>query len=471
MGSLLVGSAYGQEAKTENQVASQLTLSEAAKRFFQTEPTVAAARLNVAVNDVSVLAARDRFAISLSGTPDVRGQFLSGGPDQRRGLTGSATGAFKMQDRLGGEFTASLEGHAVSDPSFFIPGQGLSATLQYGVPLVRNRLGALWEMEALAAEASVNSAKAAQQAAHLQRCGAFLHLFVTAHSLQEQRDILNELLKLRERNFQRTSADFNKKLLTRLDYLASKSDLVAARQRLEALTGIQKGSLAALFVAMGEAAPSSEIALADEAAARAEKAVERDFEHPELQAFSAFSSAAQKRAAAVERKFSPELSIIPGVGAWGYSNYFFINSIRPTTDLWAGVSVGVDWPVVAPGRKYEPLSLRRQADEFTAKKEERRRQLSSSRERALANVSAAREQLALLEERVELAQAQLTEARATYLSGRLPFQDFLQHFVVYEESRLQRAVLNLELARAEIEAMVALGSEPTVCTQNSGGMP
>ena len=461
---LLASASEGKTDDAQPDERAHLSLRDAAQRFFATDPSVLASHIAVAAATIGTSAARDRVALSVGMEPGFRGDFGSVGGKTIVLGAGDLPTSMSVTDPWGGAFDVTASAHGLTDPLVVPPGNIGVVDAKYTMPLLRNRLGSLWALEVAAAEQALSEQQANAKALHVERCALLLDLFAAARSLQEQRDVVQELLKLRDKTHARTSADYNNKLLTRLDYLASKTDLIAAKQRVEDLEGQARGAADAFLIVLGDA-PGADIVLDDDDALHTVPAPEPGFVHPALLALQAQAAVASARAQVSETRLGPEISLIPGVGGSAFSHQPVGTTTSPSVNGYLSLSVGFELPLLQPQRTYEPLLLRKQADELWARKEAAARVLDERAVRAEASLHAADTQLALVQERLDLAQAELGEARQMYQAGRMEFQDYLQHFVIYEESRLERTVRTLAKARAEHERIAARGVEPGVCQE------
>ncbi|MBI5509900.1 MAG: TolC family protein [Deltaproteobacteria bacterium] len=443
----------------------RLALESVIARFLSADPQLRGVRVEQAIAALDLAASRDRFRVYATASPGVAGDFRFKPNHDAIVLGDLPLGGVIADDPLGGTAAAKINLHGVSDPRGYPPGHVVAAELSYALPLLRNRFGRLYELEEQVFRDIVEARGLQLQAATIERCAAALELFAGARTLQEQLTVYDELLETRDKTYKRTIADYNKKLVQKLDYLAAKADFLAATQRREELAAAKAQAIAVLATFLGE---QSTFELEDHPALH-HPPVDPGAAHPGVGAHPLVRVLDQEieslegRAALAARTYGPELFLIPRAGLNGASDLLVGTSTRRFLDAFVGITLGLTLPVVEPNADYQPRSWRHQAELLQSRRDEVVRALTErARLAAVASASIVK-RLAHTDEKLSISQAQVAEARDLYQRGRLEFQDYFQHWAIFENARFERLELELELVHAWAVAFAARGDPPSFC--------
>jgi outer membrane protein TolC len=379
----------------------------------------------------------------------------------------------RMEDPFGGRFNARLSGRYVSHPERTVNGHTAGAEVSYRLPLGRNLLGRLYELETLSLRQEADTAGANVVAERLARCAVGLELYASAWVWQEQAGVWKELLDTKKKTADRTQRDYARRMVTALDSLTTHSDWLASQQRFAAFDGQRRRALEVVGTYLG--ADASALTLDSPAAfldatPDAADAARLDAllaEHPAVVALDHARDAYAARSALVARQYATEVAVGPTVGV-DYASRIgatsaFAGANANITRFYALLGVQVELPLIEPAPDVETAVLHHRMQQVVAR---RRETLRALRERVLGTLQelqAVEEQLALTEEKLATIKKQIGEAASMYQNGRLEFQDFLQHWAFYEEARFEHSDLLLVRWRGRIQLLSVLGPMPKAC--------
>ncbi len=455
--------------ETEAAEPAKWTVEVFLEEFLSVDREISLARLEHARSVVATAESRDRSVASASFHAPV-GYSLIAGPDVGvRHLGTASLGAASLvyeDDR--GRSTRVLASSTVSTAPEVLGGNQLGLRVDYSVPLWRNAGGKLHDLKTASFLELESARKLDIDAAFLDRCVTGLSLYLRAYVLQELSSVWEDLLEHKERTLRRTERDFARRLVTRLDRLASSADWLSTRQRFEDFSTRRARNLATFFSYVpSDEEPvlaSPKDLLATIPASLTEEELEELLQaHPVVQRLDREIAHLQRQRAFVERSFLPEIFLVPEVGVEHYSQAFVPGAATSVTHAFALLGLGVDWPLRSPRQDYDLQNLSILEKRIETERRELTRRLSEHVSLAEETIKGAEARLELANESLETIQNQIREATRLYNTGRLEFQDYLQHWSFYEEGRF--AVLELTLARwlGQIELLRALGPTPEVC--------
>ena len=454
----------------EEAVEAALPLEEFLRHFLAADPTWKATDVEMTIAALAVERSRDNREVDLFATPsagyDLYGTWDGASPSHQGTFAASSAGA-TIQDDKGGAWTISADLAFYTDPNLTEAGHQLGAGVEYALPMLRNAQGKMWALETAWREVEQQATETDSDAFFLERCAIGAEMYLVAYYLQEQTRIWEDLLVHKEKTYDRTKADYNRRMLPRLDYLTAKSDWLAAQQRHEELRGLARQAKASLATYLGEdgadarlADPSEtlEVEWTDDALAG------RFADHPLARTYEHLAAAYEAEGAYFDRTFRPEISLVPAAGVGHFTHLKTgAGSTTPMTDIFALLSVSFDLPLRKPARAYQALTLAERRRQAELQRDEVVRSLAEQAAVAQAAVDAADAQLALTEAKLEVVQTQIDEAGARFNTGQLEFQDYLQHWAAYEGARFERVGLQYTRWSAQVDLMRALDAPPAAC--------
>ncbi|MBT3218825.1 MAG: TolC family protein [Proteobacteria bacterium] len=469
----VASSGRAQETIETDSERAALSLEEYLRQYLQADPTWRVSELEASIAGLATDNSRDRLTLSATATPTMRYNLYgygSGPPLLHLGTFGLGEVGTVLQDKKGGTWSTTVNGTLYTNPNFTTGGHTAGVDSHYAAPLVRNAAGRLWAMETAWLGVEEEAKKEEAEAYRLDRCAAGINLYVATYFLQEQWDVWESLLALKEKTYQRTQREYARRMVTRLDFLAAESDWVSARQRQEELAGKRDEALASLSsyldgqpvdfrLASPETVLEPYVFPSDEGSLKTLLNA-----HPRVAGLEHTSQAYKSQAAWVDRSWMPEVALVPNLGL----DHFSLlpdptGGTSSLTDLSGGLALSVDLPLIQPDRGYQGDVLDQRHTQTMLLLDEAKRDLEERSRVAEAVIVASDARLALTEEKLEILQKQIDEAGAQYSSGKLEFQDYLQHWSQFENARFER--LNLLYVRwlAQVELMRALGPIPDSC--------
>ena len=454
----------------EEPTGAALPLEAFLAQFLAADPTWKASEVETAIAALAVSRSRDHKEVDLYATPsagyDLYGTW-NGAPPNHLGTFGAASAGATIQDDKGGAWTVSADLAFYTDPNLTEAGHQLGAGVEYALPMLRNAQGKMWALETAWREVEQQATETDSDAFLLERCATGADMYLVAYYLQEQTRIWEDLLVHKEKTYDRTKADYNRRMLPRLDYLTAKSDWLAAQQRHEELRGLERQAKASLATYLGEDGADAQLADPTETLAvewTDDALAGRFADHPLAQTYEHLAAAYEAEGAYLDRTFRPEISLVPEAGV-GHSTHLPIGagSTTPMTDIYALLSVSFDLPLRKPDRAYHAMTLAERRRQAELQRDEVVRSLAEQATVAQAALDAADAQLALTEAKLEVVQTQIDEAGARFNTGQLEFQDYLQHWAAYEGARFERVGLQYTRWSAQVDLMRTLDAPPAAC--------
>ena len=133
------------------------------------------------------------------------------------------------------------------------------------------------------------------------------------------------------------------------------------------------------------------------------------------------------------------------------------------TDLSGMVGLRYLLPITRPERAYQVRLLRLAHDRLDQERTRLARELRRRAEQADALRREQSRALALLDEQAKIVSLQLKEAYREFRSGKLQFQNFLDHWERYQSARLQYWATQRLIWLAAADIIPLLASAPSFC--------
>lgn len=409
--------------------------------------------------------ARERFAVSVSGGPTLRGDYFAfgGGADSQTLGSGSVNRAnAQIEDNIGGTLSIDADATVLNKPGLSPGGNQLSAAISYSLPLLRNAFGRLYSMEARYLALAADARRATTRAVLAERCAEAGALYADAYVIQEQWQVWQELFSLKREVFERTKRDYNRRLITRLDYLAAQSDWLATKQRSAELDGLKNRALATIASYAG----TPKIELADpntllqplQLPAADSAYLAYASEHPRAKAVGLDRESIDAQAEFTAATVDWEVFLTPQFGVSHYSRLFQPPGLNDSlTDTYGLLALTVDLPIIAPRQRFDVAILHERGRQLEARRVDFVRSVVEQLRRSEATFVAVSRRLALTQEKRDVLKEQLEEARRRFQLGQLEYQDFLQHWTAYEDVRFEAVNLRAQAWTAVLRQYGASG--------------
>ncbi len=385
--------------------------------------------------------------LDLYASPRLGGAALSPGLGTVAGEVGAGVAGLSWHSPTGA--TAGVEGHG----SLYAPGASSLLASEAGInawwamPLGRNSQGRLNTLAIQSATQNEAAAQQLQEAARVERCWAATGGYLQAWNLEQQVAVYDEFLQRKESARKATARDVARGMLHRLELLTAESELAATRSRRQALQ-VQADQARAVLATWQDPADQAR-PLSDPSESLSQVLTQLDSEaarplsdHPAALAFTSQAGARRLDAEWLREDWRTTIDLVPYAGA------------STLTGIQAGLALSVTYNAIAPRAEPQIAGILAEASLLDARQAAVLRDLAELEARALVAHEGALAQLALNEERLATIQKQVRSAWGQYQDGRIELQDYLQHYALYEQARLE----SLQLALARDLAVLSLAS-------------
>ncbi len=449
------GTAHGQQVEPEGE---GLTLGAWMAAFLAADPSLVQAEKQVRAAAGRAEAARTRQQTDLFATPSVGGgvDVFAGGAQPFVSGGEVALGVSRTTG-TGTTLTAAVSG--ASRIPTVLQGPSAGATLSARVPLRGNRGGLLWQREAEVLEREAARSAHAQRAVLRQRCFLGAELLVVTASLQQQASVYAEFVQAKQDSVARTARDVRRGLLRRLELLTAQTDLSQTQAEEQRLVQLRDEALASL----GTWLPAAPDRVAEVTVEGWDAAALSASEHPLALAELAQRDRAAAEAALVDRRFKGDVDLVPTVNGLYQQSLDVTGAPVTFTEVAAGLTLDVAVPLRAPRRSMQVQAELDQASASEAAAAEVVRGLAEAVARGQATLAGVERRRGLVADRLDLIEAQQRSAWSEFLQGRLEYQDWAQHFALYQSTRLEAVQLALERDLARLGVASARGALPGVC--------
>jgi hypothetical protein len=392
----------------------------------------------------------------LYAAPQVAGLGWAPGLSTVAGNLGSGVAGLAWQGAGGS--SAGVEGYG----SVYAPGATNILAADAGIDawwafsLGRNSQGRLYSLAAEAAGYDEVAAIELQHAARSERCWAASRAYVQTWNLSQQVAAFDEFLDKKETARKATARDVSRGMLHRLSLLTAESELASTRSRRLALQIQADQARAAL--ATWQAPQDQDRPLGDPSDALAaiqvalgDESVRPLVEHPAAMALARQAQARRLDAEWQREDWRTTVDVVPYAGA------------STSAGLQTGVALSVSFNAIAPRAEPQIAEVLALASQLDAQQAGVLRTLAEREARAQVARDGAAAQLVLNEERQALIQRQVSSAWGQYRDGRIELQDYLQHYALYEQARLESVQLTLVRDLAVIELAALHLDAPEAC--------
>ena len=282
---------------------------------------------------------------------------------------------------------------------------------------------------------------------------------------QEKLAVFRGLLREKRRIWGQTARDYKRKMITRLDLLAAKSDWMAARSREPALVRVlarADAALRAFFPMEGELILAAPPPLSGGGAAA--RSFYKEADHPSFRALAAQRAALLREREGVVEQNRADLDLSFNLGLYRYHDTYDPALQRTdVTDLNAKLGVRYLFPIKRPDTKLK-LRLNRLARQVLGeKRDELRRSILSQVDQSEALVRHSAHAIRLIQDQLKVARRQISAAYAEYRNGKLEFQNFLDHWEPYQQAQLRLWDARRTMWLAEADQILLLNRRPLFC--------
>lgn len=454
-----LGVAVAQQPPDPPEEPPGLALEDWMVSFLDADPSLVEAAALLSAASSRSAAARTRQQTDLFASPSLGGGLdVIGQTTVPFASAAEASVGVQRTDAQGRSLIASVS--AATRLPTFLQGPSIGGNLAGRIPLRGNVGGRLWTLEAEVAELDTERASHAQEATARARCFLGVELYVIAASLQRQAQVYGEFVAAKEDSVERTRRDVRRGLLRRLELLTAQTDLSQTRTEQLRLAQLRDQALASLAAWLGAAPERLDGARLEGWDAPALEPVD----HPLALALGAQREQRRAEAAVVDQRYRGEIALVPELAAVHQGGVLDASGAAVAfTEVAVGVSLDVGVPLAVPRRAHELDALSATADAHDAAAGEIVRQIREDAGVARAALDGLERRLELIEARLALIDEQVEAAWGEFLQGRLEYQDWAQHYALYQSTRLEGVALELERDQARLALASVQGALPGVC--------
>ena len=470
---VLAACASASPARADTQTATNTLSMAAYVRAYQARSNRARiGQLEIARRQLEVDRQRDQATRQLSVAPTAGVRLYHFAPH----AAGAAGGGLDPVGDIGASAEYGYRGNhgsrydVTARASLPTGADRLGRNLRYGIDgayylsLLRDADGREAELGAASFEHRRASAEADQARIQLDDCADATGRYVLAYATGEQLATYRELLGEKERVWRQTAVDFRKRMVTRLDLLASKSDWLRAQsltpgfvERVERAE-VALRAFADLPAALTLAEPTPVVSVeAAEAKLDATK-------HPRYRALLEIQEAARRD---IELVYEQERSTLDLVLTGGVDRLHRVGDtagqLADATDIHGLVGLQYLWPIDRPDLRWRIEAGRIEIAQVEQEKLDLARALRTGFAQAAATWRQETAALELIAEQQKVVTQQIRAAYSEFRAGKLEFQNYLDHWDRYQQVRLSHWERWVAVRMAEV-ALVALRSAlPEVC--------
>lgn len=282
----------------------EVSLEDYVRSYFRLNNRLGLAKVGVDRAEVDVMRSNLRRTIDLSVLPTARGHAIEQG--EWRGVgSGNLDAGLQGRPSNGHRWSVSGNLYAPTRSDTYLGGTRYGVRGGHEIPLNRNAGGELYKLEVASAQAVQEQALADLYIERLESCRDGIARYTSLYAAQGALRAYDDLLKEKRRIYGQTSRDYRRKMLTRLDYLAARSDLAEAealRPNFEAGVDQAQAGFVAYFEAEEELLLTRPPPLQPPSEAHLDK-------HPRLAALEAERAFLKQELLLVDERNSAELDL------------------------------------------------------------------------------------------------------------------------------------------------------------------
>jgi hypothetical protein len=454
---LLPASFLAAEEAASQPERQPLSLAAYVRGYIQRSNLLRQAEILVEEQEVQVARRQSRATMELSAEPAMglhHYHYTSGAPNDTLGV-GSVDAEWRYRRENGQSVSVGAstllptrEGRVAGDIAYGVTGA-------YTLPLLRNRFGRQFRLEAEVEEHLRRQLQAELKGTRLALCHDAIRRYIERYVAQELLLVYRALLREKKKMWKQTSWDYHRKMITRLDLLSAKSDWIAARSREPEFV---RALLAADAALKAYYPTEKDLALAEPALptfdpGQLDRKALREEDHPQFKAIAAQQKALAKQDHLLVETNRSDLDLILSLGLDRYHHLYDPRGDRADiTDVSGMVSVRYLFPIKRPDLAYQRQLRRLTHRRLDEERRHIRRELLRKARQASAVARQGEIVLRRLKQQLKVVEQQIKEAYREFRAGKLQFQNFLDHWERYQAARLEvwQTQRLIWLARADL---------------------
>ena len=311
----------------------------------------------------------------------------------------------------------------------------------------------------------------------LQICHDAARRYVERYVAQQKLAVYRDLLREKRRIYGQTQADYRRRLVTKLDLLAARSDWMAAKSKEPDLVSKLQQADAVLRAyypgteALKLSRPPDAAGLSLGAAGIMRWAHD-ERSHPRFAALAAARRALGRQRQWLLEQNRSELDLSLSLGVHRYHSAYsqlqqsaagFSLQLGDVTDLGTMFSVRYLLPVRRPEVAFKLRLLKLSQRRIDEQRAQLRRGISSEVARVAAVIRNADAAVQLIQKQLRVARQQIRAAHKQYRNGKLEFQNFIDHWEPYQRARMRYWDTLRSRWLAEADLIVLLNQRPGHC--------
>ena len=457
----------------------KLTLAEYARSYYKLSNKLREGKILVAQREVELQRRQQRATMELSASPFWGLNLFHFTSEMDPLVPGTSGVEAEYSYNLNNGQSLSVQARAS------LPTRPTQPTgdFQYGVsgeytyPLLKNRGGRQFRLEAKIQTELKKKEQASLKLTGLQICHDATRRYIERYVAQQKLAVYRDLLREKRRVYGQTTADYRRRLVTRLDLLAARSDWMAAKSKEPDLVSrLQQADavLRAYYPVQGplELQQPPEAAGLSLGATGIMRWAHDEDSHPRFLVLTAARKAlGQERDWLLEQNRS-ELDLSLSLGLHRYHSAYsqilqtgggLSLQMGDVTDLGSMFSVRYLLPIRRPDVSFKLRLLKLSQRRIDEQRAQLRRGISSDVARVSAVIRNADVAIKLIEQQLRVARQQIRAAHKQYRKGKLEFQNFLDHWEPYQRARLRYWDTMRQRLLAESDLILLLNQRPEYC--------
>lgn len=429
-------------------------------QFLKNDHQLAISRLSLSSKQIAEEDAADRVESRLSLTPsyDYTRDRVQWGTDSSDSRSLSQTAGYDLTTGLGTKFGATA-GYTNADSSLYGYKQDTySSGLSLSQPLWRNRFGKLWDADLESKRSDRVSAEDAFEDKTLTRHLAAAELYSRTYIAERKEQVYSELLERMRKVWKQTEKDYRRKLITKLDYLSSKSNWFEMLDTQERIKTDRVKSFETLNLYTDAPWSGDLLSPATFYASNPVGPVPDLSSHPSIRVLDGTIESLKMRLRYFHEDNRPDLGLDGSVGYSHVSNA--VTYTGRDDDVW---TAKVGFKLAFPLDKQTDYDLKATSaliDSAIKERAEALRVLEDIWAAQSAAFAQASTRLGLNAQKLEVYALQVEEAYRKFRQGRLEFQDYLQHWERFQNAKLNRLDLESASWTAQLQLIRIAGKLP-----------
>ncbi len=457
----------------------ELTLAEYTRCYYRLSNKLREGKILVAQREVEVQRKQRRATMELSATPfwglnlyhftSDMGVLVPG--------TGGVEGEYSYNMNNGQSLSVQARASLPTRPTQPAGDFQYGVSGEYTYPLLKNRGGRQYRLEADVQVELKKEQQARLKVTGLQICHDAARRYVERYVAQQKLAVYRDLLREKRRIYGQTQADYRRRLVTKLDLLAARSDWMAAKSKEPDLVSKLQQADAVLRAyypgteALKLSRPPDAAGLSLGAAGIMRWAHD-ERSHPRFAALAAARRALGRQRQWLLEQNRSELDLSLSLGVHRYHSAYsqlqqsaagFSLQLGDVTDLGTMFSVRYLLPVRRPEVAFKLRLLKLSQRRIDEQRAQLRRGISSEVARVAAVIRNADAAVQLIQKQLRVARQQIRAAHKQYRNGKLEFQNFIDHWEPYQRARMRYWDTLRSRWLAEADLIVLLNQRPGHC--------